>query len=367
MTDLLHRVLDRARQTPDASCLLWQQTRWSYGDLLRGIGSIATRLRAAGVQHGDRVALLLRNCPQYVASFYGVLAVGAAAVPLNAQERASVMARQIEHSACRAVIGDPRHPEWPHLQAALATSATQLVPVAVTDGDAAIVEFCSDVAVDLQDVSIDPQSLGMLIYTSGTTGRPKAVMLSHRNLVANTQAIVEYLELTASDRGACVLPFHFSYGNSVLNTHLVAGASLLIEDNLAFPQVTMQRVAEHQCTGFAGVPSTFTLLLGRTRLQDYNLSKLRYLTQAGGPMPKSVTTQLHAAVPNARLFVMYGQTEATARITYLPPSKLDAKLGSVGIPVANTEVTIRNAEDAPVAMDEVGEICVRGPGVMMGY
>jgi long-chain acyl-CoA synthetase len=115
------------------------------------------------------------------------------------------------------------------------------------------------------------------------------------------------------------------------------------------------------------VPSTFTLLLGRTRLQDYNLVGLRYLTQAGGPMPKSVTTQLHAALPHAQLFVMYGQTEATARITYLPPEKLDAKLGSVGVPVANTEVTIRNADDAPVPTGEVGEICVRGPGVMLGY
>jgi long-chain acyl-CoA synthetase len=364
---LIHTVLDRARHAPDAPCLLWQQTRWSYGDLLRGVGSVATRLRAAGASPGDRVAVLLRNCPQYVAAFYGVLATGAAAVPLNAQERASVLARQIEHSACRVLIGDPRHPEWPHLQAALMSTGVHLLPVAVTDGGSSIDEFCGEFTSELTPANVDPNALAMLIYTSGTTGRPKAVMLSHGNLQANTQAIVDYLGLSAADRGVCVLPFHFSYGNSVLNTHLTVGASLLIEDNLAFPQVTLQRIAEHQCTGFAGVPSTFTLLLGRTRLQDYNLVGLRYLTQAGGPMPKSVTTQLHAALPHAQLFVMYGQTEATARITYLPPEKLDVKLGSVGIPVANTEVTIRNANDAPVPTGEVGEICVRGPGVMLGY
>jgi acyl-CoA synthetase (AMP-forming)/AMP-acid ligase II len=115
------------------------------------------------------------------------------------------------------------------------------------------------------------------------------------------------------------------------------------------------------------VPSTFTLLLGRTRFQDYNLARLRYVTQAGGPMPKPITTRLQEALPHAQLFVMYGQTEATARITYLPPAQLEAKLGSVGIPVAKTNITIRDASDALVPAGEVGEICVQGAGVMLGY
>jgi long-chain acyl-CoA synthetase len=365
---LLTAVLDHVRQTPDASCLLWQQTQWSYGDLGRAIASVAVRLKQLQLQPGDRVALLIRNCPQYVALYYGVLAAGAAVVPLNAQERASVLARQIEHSDCSVLAGDPRHPEWRHLQTALASSRVTLLPIAVADDATSVDAFCDGVSAEnFAPVPVDAQALAMLIYTSGTTGRPKAVMLSHGNLWANTQAIIGYLSLTAADRGACVLPFHFSYGNSVLNTHLVAGASLLIEDNLAFPQVTMQRIADQGCTGFAGVPSTFTLLLGRTRLPEFNLSKLRYLTQAGGPMPKPITTRLREVLPNAQLFVMYGQTEATARITYLPPEKLEAKLGSVGIPVAETEITIRDLSDVPVAVGETGEICVRGPGIMLGY
>jgi len=364
---LLQAVLDHARRAPEASCLLWQQTQWSYGDLGAAIASVAARLRQLQLQPGDRVALLLRNCPQYVALAYGVVAAGGAVVPLNAQERASVLARQIEHSGCRVLAGDPHHPEWPRLQVALAASDVRLLPVAITDDATSVEAFCDGVKTDAEYAAVDAHALGMLIYTSGTTGRPKAVMLSHDNLWANTQAIVRYLSLTASDRGVCVLPFHFSYGNSVLNTHLAAGASLLVEDNLAFPQVTLQRIADHGCTGFAGVPSTFTLLLGRTRLHDYDLKKLRYVTQAGGPMPKPITTRLREALPNAQLFVMYGQTEAAARITYLPPSMLEAKLGSVGIPVADTEVTIRDAGDAVVPVDQVGEICVRGPGVMLGY
>jgi len=365
---LLHTVIDHARRAPEASCLLWQQTRWTYGELNTAIASVAVRLQRLQLRSGDRVALLLRNCPQYVALSYGVFAAGGAVVPLNAQERASVLARQIEHSGCRVLAGDPHHPEWQRLQVALGSSDVQLLPVAITDDETSVEAFCDGAAAAVAEfAAVDMHALGMLIYTSGTTGRPKAVMLSHDNLRANTAAIVQYLALTSSDRGACVLPFHFSYGNSVLNTHLAAGASLLIEDNLAFPQVTLQRIADHGCTGFAGVPSTFTLLLGRTRLHDYDLKKLRYVTQAGGPMPTSITTRLREALPNAQLFVMYGQTEAAARITYLPPSMLETKLGSVGVPVADTQVTIRDAGDALVSTGQVGEICVRGPGVMLGY
>jgi acyl-CoA synthetase (AMP-forming)/AMP-acid ligase II len=206
----------------------------------------------------------------------------------------------------------------------------------------------------------------MIIYTSGTTSNPKGVTLSHGNLAANARTIVEYLEIDSKDKVLSVLPFHFSYGSSVLNSNLIAGAHIVIEDNLAFPHVTLRRMQDEEITGFPGVPSTFALLLGRCSLGDYDLSHLRYTTQAGGPMPRAHIEQLQQLLAHVRTFIMYGQTEATARLTYLPPDKLVEKMGSVGLPLRDVEIQIRT-DGRAVPGGQVGEICVRGPNVMLGY
>src|SRR5690606_21708919 len=128
------------------------------------------------------------------------------------------------------------------------------------------------------------QSPACIHYTSGTTGSPKGVLLSHDNLASNATAIVEYLQLTPDDSMVTVLPFYYAYGSSVLHSHLIAGGKLILEQGFTFPHPVMQRVADEGATGFAGVPSTYALLLSRVDLSAYDLSALRYLTQAGGAM-----------------------------------------------------------------------------------
>ena len=209
--------------------------------------------------------------------------------------------------------------------------------------------------------------LAILLYTSGTTGRPKGVMLSHGNLVANNAAILAYLDLVPEDVGLTVMPFHFSYGNSVLHMHLAAGATLLLEDNLAYPQVVVNRFQRDRVTGFSGVPSTFAILMSRCRLEDFDLSSMRYLTQAGGAMTRAAIQRMRQLVPSARFFVMYGQTEATARLTYLPPEHLDERLGSIGIPLDGIEIQVRDPQGEELPAGQVGELCARGPNIMLGY
>ncbi|HEX7769886.1 MAG TPA: fatty acid--CoA ligase family protein, partial [Dokdonella sp.] len=217
------------------------------------------------------------------------------------------------------------------------------------------------------DAGVDAAALALILYTSGTTGRPKGVMLSHANLAANVQSIVAYLGLEAGDSIVSVLPFYYSYGASVLHTHLAVGARVVLESNTVFPHLVVEAIARERATGFSGVPSTFLLLLNRVPLADHDLSSLRYLTQAGGAMAPAVTARLRAALPWARLFVMYGQTEATARLAWLPPERLDDKPGSAGIPVAGVAFEIRDEHGAALAPGRVGELYVRGPNVMQGY
>jgi acyl-CoA synthetase (AMP-forming)/AMP-acid ligase II len=209
--------------------------------------------------------------------------------------------------------------------------------------------------------------LGSIIYTSGTTAHPKGVMLSHRNLVANTRSIVEYLALTASDVVAMVLPFFYSYGNSVLHTHIAVGGTIAAVGTMAFPAAVLAGIKEHRCTGMPGVPSTFARLLQSSLLAKHDLSSLRYLTQAGGPMTPALTEKLRQALPHVRMFVMYGQTEATARLSYLPPDQLERKLGSVGIGIPGVTLRIMDKEGHEVPRGTVGEIVATGDNVMLGY
>jgi long-chain acyl-CoA synthetase len=369
MSGTLIQQFDEAAAKAGAStALVWRGVRWSYRDLQAAIAGAATGLAGRAPARGARVALLLRNSPQYVSLYYGALAAGLVAVPLNAQERASVLARQIEHCEASILVGATDHPEWPALSAAAASAGCTVVAIAPRDDTSTLEQFLRDIAGPPASAPAPPQpgELATIIYTSGTTGRPKGVMLSHGNLAANARAIISYLELTPADRGLCVLPFHFSYGNSVLHSHLLAGAELVIEDNLAYPHLTMQRLQDDAITGFAGVPSTFALLLGRCKLRDFNLAKLRYLTQAGGAMARPLIERLHAELPHVALFIMYGQTEATARLTYLPPKQLDAKLGSVGIAVPGVEIDVQ-LDGRSLPAGEIGEICARGASIMQGY
>jgi long-chain acyl-CoA synthetase len=357
------------RRRPDAPALAWKTARWTYSDLWGAAAATAAFLQGRGRTKGDHVALLFRNSPHYVATYYGALAAGCVTVPLNPHEHAQVLTRQMEHCQASLLFGDPAHPEWAAIAELAQASGIEAIEVAAEDDAGALTRFRRQMggAAALHDAGAEGDALATIIYTSGTTGRPKGVMLSHRNLAANTIAIVEYLGLRADDRGIAVLPFQFSYGNSVLHTHLAAGAELLLEDSIAYPHAVLQRMSDEGVTGFAGVPSTFALLLSRCELTAYDLSRLRYLTQAGGPMPKANVMRLRAQLPKARLFVMYGQTEASARLTYLPPEQLEEKLGSVGIAIPGVEIAVLRPDGNRANANEVGEIAALGPNVMKGY
>jgi acyl-CoA synthetase (AMP-forming)/AMP-acid ligase II len=277
---------------------------------------------------------------------------------------------QVAHGGTRMVIGDPEHPEWAALREALPPDVVTL-DVTAADDDDSVATFMKSVGASpgqaLESPAVARDDMAILLYTSGTTGRPKGVMLSHGNLVANNVTIIDYLQLSPDDVGLTVMPFHFSYGNSVLHTHLGAGATLLLEDNLAYPLVVMQRLQNERVTGFSGVPSTFAILMSRTRIDEFDLSGMRYLTQAGGAMTRAAIQRMRELVPSARFFVMYGQTEATARLTYLPPERLDEKLGSIGKPLDGIDIEVRDSEGQVMPPGQTGELCARGPNIMLGY
>ncbi|MCU0364180.1 MAG: AMP-binding protein [Ignavibacteriaceae bacterium] len=214
----------------------------------------------------------------------------------------------------------------------------------------------------------DDNRLAQILFTSGSTGLPKGVMLSHRNLISNTESIVEYLKLTSNDIIEVVLPFYYCYGLSLLHTHLRAGGSVVLNNNFVFLGSVLDDIDKYKCTGFAGVPSHYQILLRKSKsFKKSEFPSLRYFTQAGGKLHNVFIQELIEAFPQKKFFVMYGQTEATARLSYLPPEMLSNKLGSIGKGIPNVILDVFNKNDQQVEVGEVGEIVAKGDNVMLGY
>ena len=203
------------------------------------------------------------------------------------------------------------------------------------------------------------ESLALLLNTSGSTGSPKLVRLSGKNLQANAASIMSYLNLTEDERPITSLPMAYSYGLSVINSHLLAGATLVLNEHGVLRREFWDSLDRYGCTSFAGVPYTYQMLL-QTGLLKQRGATLRTLTQAGGALAEPYVRQMHdlAGQRSFKFFVMYGQTEATARISYLPFEALDTKSGSIGVAIP----------DGSLQVDpESGELIYSGPNVMLGY
>ena len=208
--------------------------------------------------------------------------------------------------------------------------------------------------------------LALLLSTSGSTGSPKLVRLSHDNLRCNAASIADYLGLTPDDRAITSLPMHYCYGLSVVHSHLLVGAGLVLTDLSVVDECFWRLAEDAGATSFAGVPYTFEQL-ERSGFTERALPSLRYVTQAGGRMaPERVGRwRDHGRRSGWDLVVMYGQTEATARMAWLPPDRADAHPEAVGIPIPGGSFRLEPVDE----VDEpgVGELVYAGPNVMQGY
>lgn len=256
---------------------------------------------------------------------------------------------------------------------ALAGNHVVLPVPAGRDHSAITATYHPDVVVDATGMHIHPgrghllhDDLALLMSTSGSTGSPKLVRLSRTNLISNASAIAEYLGIRETDRAATTLPMSYCYGLSVINSHLLVGAALILTEHSVSDAEFWDLFRRHRGTTFAGVPYTFELL-ERVGFASMQLPHLRYLTQAGGRMPAE-RVRTFAALADTQgwqLFVMYGATEATARMAYLPPDLAHSHATAIGRPIPGGAFSIEPVDGWPE--HGTGELVYRGANVMMGY
>ena len=354
----------------------------TYGELYRSSTALAERIKRLGLPSGSRAAILFENSIDYMICYFASFLAGLVAVPLDT----SLAPEDLNYilTDCGAGIFMVQSKYRRRLDTILGRNLSlslivsdRTMPIADSfppmETIGGIIEEASSIpsltraAAAVTSVDQAPHELAAIFYTSGSTGEPKGVMLSHCNLVSNTLATVQYLGLTENDSVLVILPFYYIYGNSLLLTHVATGGHVVIDNRFMYPEVVLDSLEESKATGFAGVPSTFMIALSKSTIAKRKLADLEYITQAGGAMAPEVTRRLMQACPNQKIWVMYGQTEASPRVTYLPPERLNEKLGSIGIAVPGVEVKILDESGRELPVGETGEIVVGGPNVMLGY
>jgi long-chain acyl-CoA synthetase len=382
VSGLVHQFLeDQARERPEHELLVLHEpgaARLTYAEVDAAANRVARLLKDCGAGKGDRIAILAHNGIEYVAAWFAALKLGAVAVPVNTASDPLSLAHVVADSGARVLVVGPRLERIVHAAgeriAALSTivtagaaAARQAIATAVVGVNVVPFANADGLASTPIDAVIDDRDPAAIIYTSGSTGRPRGATLTHRALVTNTRSIVAYLELHADDRVLVVLPFHYVYGKSLLTTATAVGATLVVENRFQYPATALDTLAHERCTGLAGVPSTFAILVHRAGLASRSLPTLRWVTQAGGGMSPALTRALIEALPDRRIHVMYGATEASARLAHLPPDELGEAIGSIGRAIANVELVVRRPDASVCDVDEVGELFARGENLMTGY
>ncbi len=347
--------------------------RLSYAELEAEVQRLAAALHAHGARPGDRVGMLLGNGAEAAVTVWAVLAAGCVLVPLHAAARREALLPVLRDAEPRWIVsGGDLSAAFPAIREAAPALAGLFVwsPRSGTEGVIGWEFISVGAGAALTGPTAQPeqtaQSLAALIYTSGSTGEPKGVMLSHANMQAAVRAVNAYLRLESSDVIYSALPLSSSYGLYQLVSGLCLGATVVLDRSFAFPVRSLALLAAEGATVFAGVPTMYAWISSAAGLQAYDLSRLRILTSAAASLPLDHARRVRERIPQARLVVMYGQTECK-RITYLEPDDFDRKPGSVGRGMPYQDLAVVDEAGVAVPPGGTGELVVKGPHVMQGY
>lgn len=382
MKGLFGLIYESSQRYPDKTFVSCMNHAWTYSEAESLTQKVSGMLLKFGVQKGDRVVIFCDNSIQYIAAFFGIMRITAVAVPVNPAKMTEQLLYIIEKCSPRLIIACSSTAD--RLNQADKRLSVKVIDIdcgglwedhncvgSIGDGSEDCNGGGSENSHDAeQNFTVKESDDAAILFTSGTTAHPKGVVLTHGNLIANTEAIVEYLQLTSEDSVLMTLPFTYSYGNSILLTHAFAGASIVLENSATYPYKVLDSINRHRVSGFSTVGSYINLMLKYIKSSNTNegfFTHLRYMTFAGESTNPDDIRFLCANYPDLKVYVMYGQTEASARLSYLCPEMLPGKAGSVGKGLSNVKLRIVDGSGADIGPGEVGEIIAGGPNVMKCY
>lgn len=337
-----------------------------YGDITLSYETVLTRAlhlsahlhRNLGVQPGDRVALWLKNCPEFVSAIFGILGSGAVVVPINNFLKPEEVAYVLNDAGINVIITDQT------LQPGLA-ALTALRPglQAWTVEEFDRLPSADGAALARMAASRTSSDLAVIIYTSGTTGHPKGAMLSHGNLMSNVESCRQVLKAVDADRFVVLLPMFHSFMLMVgIFVPMLIGGSMVVVRSLHPPKNILAEIIQHQGTILPAIPQFFRALASAPTPPSL---PLRICLSGGAPLPREIQREFNARMP-IPVLEGYGLSEASPVVTMTPPCG-PSKDGSIGPAVPGVELVIQDDEGNILAPGQTGELCVRGANVMLGY
>ena len=356
---------DNIQRFGEYEALAFEGRRITNMDQHRAASRVAHALVRLGVQPGDRVVVMLPNCPQVMQSYGGILRVGAVIVPVIFLLGEAEVAHILADSEARVVITSSDMVGKIEKQIGVLPNLRHVLLVG--GGQSGLRSFEEETDGESDRFEAVPRGdgdLAVILYTSGTTGTPKGVALSHANLESNARASATLFELDRERWGVGVLPLSHSYGLTVMNAgHILGTRSALLR--WFNPEEVLRTIQEFRAEAMSGVPTMFVYLLNYPGASAYDTSTMRVWGSGAAPLPVEVVEPFERRF-GGKLLEGYGLTEASPVVAAHRLSGV-RKLGSVGQPIPGVTVSIRDDDDRALPVDEVGEVCVQGPNVMVGY
>ena len=368
-----HLLAEAAAVRGDAPALTFKNSTVSYAQLWHEVEGFGAALHGLGLVRGDRVAVYLDKRIETVAALFGVPAAGGVFVPVNPLLRPRQVGYIMRDCDVRVLVTSPERLALLGGELEDTKSVEHVVLVgrgpasAAPDPGRRYTVSHWPLAADggaAPAAGVIDADMAAILYTSGSTGQPKGVVLSHRNLIAGAESVSCYLGNTCDDVILSALPFSFDAGFSQLTTAFSVGAHVVLL-NYLLPADVVRLCAQHRVTGLTGVPPLWVQIVDQQWPAEA-ARHLRYFANTGGRMPRATLDRLRSLFPAARPFLMYGLTEAF-RSTYLDPSEVDRRPGSIGKAIPNAEILVVRPDGSLCDPGEEGELVHRGALVAMGY
>ena len=345
-----------ANKHPKKIALYWGEDEYSYGKLWEQTVAFAGKLcQEFKVKRGDRVGLWLKNCPQFVPAFFGILQVGGVVVPINNFLKPAEVIYMLQDAGIDVLITDNElGAHFPVLAAARPSLRL---------GRAEELNKLNELSREKQGHASKGSQLAVIIYTSGTTGRPKGAMLSHANLLHNVESCRIVLQTVEADRFAVLLPMFHSYMLTVgMLLPLLVGGSMVLVKSLHPPRAALQEIFQRQATVLPAIPQFYRSMVSAPIQPPV---PMRYCLSGAAPLPAQILREFEEKF-QIPLIEGYGLSEASPVVTKNPLDRR-RKPGSIGLPIPHVEVSIQDEAGRELGTNEIGELCVRGGNVMLGY
>ncbi|MBM7587575.1 long-chain acyl-CoA synthetase [Bacillus pakistanensis] len=363
--NLNENLKQSAAKFPSNTAYTFLNQSITYAELDRMVDCVASGLSSAGIRKGDKIALVLGNCPEFITAYYGILRAGAVVVPINPVYTTGEISYILSNSQARAVI---THASLEATILPLREKLEHLKMVIYTDSIKSewtwerLIQKTED---NFESAFVDEDELAVILYTSGTTGKPKGAMLSHRNMASNAAAISLLGEVTEEDRMIAVLPvFHVFCISVCINVPITCGATIVMVPKFS-PAEVFNTIRREKATLLAGVPTMFSYMLQVPEAEAEDFSSIRACFSGGASIPVELLQRFEEKF-NVPILEGYGLSE-TAPVTAFNPLRGTRRPGSVGIDLPDVKNKVVDSNGIEVPRGEIGELIVKGPNVMMGY